>query len=565
MQQQKALALLKSGKNVFITGSAGSGKTYVLNQYINYLKDRKVPVAVTASTGIAATHMNGQTIHSWSGIGVKDAITNTDLKKMKDKKYLSRGLNNTKVLLIDEISMLHKNQLDMVNKVLQFFKENDQPFGGIQLVLSGDFFQLPPVTKNNESNRERFAFMSQSWLDAGLSICYLTGQYRQSDNSLNRILNEIRSNQVTPASLDLLRNAGDQQISIVPTKLYTHNHDVDVINRAELDALKGDPQYFTATTKGNAKMLETLKKSVLADLVLSLKKGARVMFVRNNYDKGYVNGTLGEVVGFDSEEDYPRVRLMDGRVITASPEKWSIEDEKGNTLASFEQVPLRLAWAITVHKSQGMTLDAAEIDLSRTFEKGQGYVALSRLKDISGLKLLGINETALKVDEWALRADIRFQELSMEADEKQSEDELAIGFDNFVLQSGGIIGQKEIKKKRQKKPDKSSLVDTYERTRELLLKGMNWDEMAEERGFARGTIASHLEKIKERHPETDFTYLKPSEVLLQQVTRACEEIRKENKSELIRPNGQPSLKAVFEQLKGALSYDEIRTAMLFVA
>ena len=162
MKQEKALNILKAGKNVFLTGSAGAGKTYTLNQYIQYLKERKVPVAVTASTGIAATHMNGVTIHTWAGIGIKDSLSKKDLDAMKDRKYLREHLENAKVLIIDEISMLHAKQLDMVNQVLKYFKENDEPFGGIQVIFSGDFFQLPPVGDSGESNREKFAFMAKA-------------------------------------------------------------------------------------------------------------------------------------------------------------------------------------------------------------------------------------------------------------------------------------------------------------------------------------------------------------------------------------------------------------------
>ena len=142
MQQSKALAILKSGRNVFLTGSAGAGKTYVLNQYITYLKQHGVPVAITASTGIAATHMNGQTIHSWAGIGIKDYVSDRYLASLRDKKYFRDKMDKVKVLIIDEISMLHRAQLDAVDYVLKFFKQNDEPFGGIQVIFSGDFFEI---------------------------------------------------------------------------------------------------------------------------------------------------------------------------------------------------------------------------------------------------------------------------------------------------------------------------------------------------------------------------------------------------------------------------------------
>ena len=160
MQQSKALAILKSGRNVFLTGSAGAGKTYVLNQYIQYLKQHGVPVAITASTGIAATHMNGQTIHSWAGIGIKDYVSDRYLASLRDKKYFRDKMDKVKVLIIDEISMLHRNQLDAVDYVLKFFKQNDEPFGGGQVIFSGDFFQLRPIGEEWEESKYKFCFMS---------------------------------------------------------------------------------------------------------------------------------------------------------------------------------------------------------------------------------------------------------------------------------------------------------------------------------------------------------------------------------------------------------------------
>ena len=187
MKQETALTLLKAGENVFLTGSAGAGKTYTLNQYIHYLKARKVPVAITASTGIAATHMNGMTIHTWAGIGIKDRLSDDDLKRMKERKYLKEHLENAQVLIIDEISMLHAKQLNLVNQVLKYFKESDEAFGGIQVIVAGDFFQLPPVGRKDESNRDKFCFMSEAWVEAKFRVCYLTEQHRQDDEILNQI------------------------------------------------------------------------------------------------------------------------------------------------------------------------------------------------------------------------------------------------------------------------------------------------------------------------------------------------------------------------------------------
>lgn len=441
MTQEKALLLLKSGKNIFLTGSAGTGKTYVINKFIQHLKDAKLKVAITASTGIAATHIQGVTIHSWSGIGVKQKLTLKDLSNIKKKKYITSHFKKVKVLIIDEISMLHKDQLDAIHDVLSHCLNNTMPFGGVQLVLCGDFFQLPPIGNNGEKSRDKFAFMASSWGYAGFKICYLTQQFRQENNSLSNILDEIRNGNVSQNSIALLKKAAQTEFdaSIVPTKLYTHNEDVDFINNQHLATIPNLPKTFRAKTKGEPSMIEILKKTVITLEALPLKIGARVMFVKNNPEKGYINGTLGEVIDFSREDNFPVVKTFDKTVITAEPEEWSIQDDNEKPLAVYKQIPLRLAWAITIHKSQGMTLDAAELDLSRTFEKGQGYVALSRLRNLDHLKLINFNATALQVDGLALKADKRFQELSQELDDSEAEDLLLAESKVFIRSNGGTI------------------------------------------------------------------------------------------------------------------------------
>ena len=235
--------------------------------------------------------------------------------------------------------------------------------------------------------------MSKAWVEAEPIVCYLTEQYRQTKNELNTILNQIRGNEIDESGVQLLQETRFNEHTIEPTKLYSHNADVDAMNEKELVELEEEEWEFFATKKGNQKMMESFVKSLIVQDKLILKKGAKVMFLKNNHERAIMNGTLGVVVDFKKDLDdngpYPLVQLMDKRKILAKPDIWSINNEKGTPLVSFEQVPLRLAWAITVHKSQGMTLEAAEIDLSKAFEPGQGYVALSRLKDLDGLKLLG--------------------------------------------------------------------------------------------------------------------------------------------------------------------------------
>ncbi|MDB4533336.1 AAA family ATPase [Vicingaceae bacterium] len=557
MQQEKALAILKSGKNVFLTGSAGTGKTYVLNQYIEYLKERKVKVAVTASTGIAATHMNGMTIHSWSGIGVKEFITSGNLASMNSKKYLKEHLEKVKVLIIDEISMLHKNQINAVDVVLRYFKKNEDAFGGIQVVVCGDFFQLPPIGHQGETSKDKFAFMAEAWVKAKLSVCYLTEQYRQSDNDLNLILNEIRTGDLSKKSYKTLQKASGNVLDedVEPTKLYTHNYDVDRVNAQHLSQLSGTLKKFKAKTSGNKKLIETLKNSVLAGEELVFKIGAKVMFVKNDKEHRYVNGSLGKILGF-TDKGFPSVKLLNGKTITTEVENWSIMDDNGKTLASYNQVPLRLAWAITVHKCQGMTLDAAEIDLSKTFETGQGYVALSRLKKLENLKLIGINEMALRVDNLANKADKRFQELSGDADNENTTDELELISKTFLRDIGGLIDKKEITKHKNRVKEKErGKLSTYEVTLIHLKQSASLKQIAEARGLSVGTIAGHLIKIRKDHPDENLNFYKPKAAVLKKVKAAYDE----------QPKSAPiSLNAIYGKLGGSVSYDDLKLAVAFI-
>lgn len=243
MTQQEAFDILKMGQNVFLTGPPGSGKTFLLNRYIDYLKKNNRAVAVTASTGIAATHMNGVTIHSWSGLGIKDKLNEGDISKLLRKSYLRKRFKTTNVLIIDEISMLHSFQFDLLDKICRAFKNRPEPFGGMQVVCSGDFFQLPPVEKERKA---QFVLQSAVWQGMDIKICYLSEQYRQAkDDSLLILLNCIRANQPEKARQILVNKSKDSQpFAIRPTKLYTHNIDVDAVNHFELSKISQKEYIF---------------------------------------------------------------------------------------------------------------------------------------------------------------------------------------------------------------------------------------------------------------------------------------------------------------------------------
>lgn len=575
MKQSSALKILKAGESVFLTGSAGAGKTYVLNQYIQYLRERGVPVAITASTGIAATHLGGQTIHSWSGLGIRDEINNWDLEKIAKKKKVRQKLEKVEVLIIDEISMISKKTLGCLDQILRFFKVSFEPFGGIQVIFSGDFFQLPPVSRERLNSREKFAFMSPVWVKADLKVCYLTEQFRQSGCTLTDLLNEMRSGEISDMTQDALMEKleesreNKEEFSI---KLYTHNADVDKINRAELKKLSGKLEMFFGKFAGKKALAKTLIKSILAPEVLELKIGAKVIFVKNNYEAGYFNGTLGEIVRI-TPDGWPVVKIDDDREIVAKMEDWSVTNEFGKNLATFSQIPLRLAWAITVHKSQGMTLEKAEMDLSKTFECGQGYVALSRVKSWDGLKLLGANGNVLRMDELAMAADKRFQQLSVEIEEVYEnieEKELDKISREFLHSSGGSSDLKliEINKIQLANPAKlekpAKKIPTAEITKELISDGKTLAEIAKIRNLKSATIISHLSKIREKNPEFDLGKFKPEKELLEKVFAAIAKIEKLKNEEDLDGKGKVKISRIFKELNYDVSYEMINLVMVFV-
>ena len=321
MTQQEALAILESGQSVLLTGAAGTGKTYLINEFIRRAKKRRKSIAVTATTGLAATHLNGTTIHSWAGIGVHDTLP--DRFFLKVGKQRQGLISKADILIIDEISMLHDYRLDMVEEVARKVRGNDKPFGGLQVILVGDFFQLPPVNRN-DSKAGGFVLSSDTWQAGSFTVCYLEKQYRQSDDDeYAQILNGIRAGVLTRNQLTTLQNRIDVTLDpfVARTRLLTTNVDVDRINDAELQRLEGDMFEYEMETTGGKKFIEQLTRSCLAPEVLFLKKGAHVMCIKNSQNGRYANGTLGIVTGFDADE-YPIVKLNNGKTITMMPDTW---------------------------------------------------------------------------------------------------------------------------------------------------------------------------------------------------------------------------------------------------
>ena len=413
MTQALALEILKRGESVFLTGPAGSGKTFVLNQFTDTVNQAaKQKIALTASTGLAATHLGGGTIHSWSGIGIRKELPANFLTTIPPIKR--RLIEETDILVIDEVSMLADYHLNMIDTICRRLRRSQLPFGGLQVVFCGDFYQLPPVKEVAE--QLQLAAYSQAWRQLGPVICYLQEQYRQTDDGLLTILNALRHGRLTTEHIKQLRS----RLTAAPpgdiTQLYCHNRNVDTVNQAYLDKIKGRLREFPGEGDGQERRLTELKNRCLAPENLGLKRGSWVMFVANDPRRQYVNGTCGRVVGFMTSTGYPVVETASGRKITAEPFTWRAYGPDGQTpVAHWRQIPLRLAWAITVHKSQGMTLSRAHIDLSEAFSPNMGYVALSRVRGLSNLTLAGFNQTALTMDQQVIVLDQQLRAASSQA------------------------------------------------------------------------------------------------------------------------------------------------------
>jgi ATP-dependent exoDNAse (exonuclease V) alpha subunit len=555
MTQAEALQILKTGGNVFLTGEPGSGKTHLVNTYVRYLRERGIEPAITASTGIAATHLGGMTIHSWSGIGVRTELSPYDLDKLTQNERVVKRVRRARVLIIDEISMLSAQTFALVELACRALRDSTEVFGGLPVVLVGDFFQLPPVSRGEAA---QFAYQSPTWRALKPLVCYLSEQHRQEDEKFLALLAALRAGDFSPRHRALLteRFVASDEVPEDLTQLFSHNADVDRLNDAALARLPGATRTFTMRSHGAPPAIESLKKNCLSPETLILKIGAKVMFTKNNPEGRFVNGTTGEIVGWSRGEGWPEVRTRSGARLVVEPAEWVVEAE-GRVLASVVQVPLRLAWAITVHKSQGLSLDAAVMDLSQAFEYGQGYVALSRVRTLDGLYLLGLNERALQLHPAVCAEDARFRTESARARETFSQLKsaaLETMHHNFLRASGGSVvacpgGVRVPTSPRRLRGAR------WEPTLKLLKEKQGLAEIARERGLTTGTIFKHLEQLK--------TLGKISNADLAHLGRGQGSELAEIKTAL-RLLGAERLAPIHAKFRGKYSYELIQLARLLL-
>lgn len=407
-KQNDAFECMKNGYNVFLTGPGGTGKSFLLKHFIEWYKEEKEDqlskIYVSSTTGLSSLLIDGITINRYSGIGIGDKDVPELLKKINKMGHVKKRWNETGVLIIDEISMMDADLFDKIEILAKKIRKNDLPFGGIQLILSGDFLQLPPVKSVN------FCFNAFSWDLVINRIFYFDEIIRQDNQLLQQVLNKIRVGVVDEEVRNLLNSCLHKELvnsnGIIPTLLFSRKNMVSDYNQKEMTRLintKVENYDFVAKYEFGKKVSESAKdylkdlinQQYQIDEVITLSKFSQVMLNVNMPEKGLANGSRGIIIGFGTRNN-PIVKFLNNIELEISPHEYNMEGDDGGNIKKI-QIPLILAWAITIHKAQGMSLEFVQTDIgSSIFEYGQAYVVLSRIKNIEGLSLLNIDFSKIK-------------------------------------------------------------------------------------------------------------------------------------------------------------------------
>jgi len=387
--QQNAFESFVKGENIFISGQAGTGKSFIINEMDKWAKGNKKKINNTALTGCAALLLNNATtIHSWAGIGIGNGDVLKHEKNIKKYNKLDNWL--TDILIIDEISMMSQPIFELLDAIGKKIRKNNKPFGGIQLVCCGDFFQLPPI-------EESFCFESPLWNISFNKKIMFTHNYRQKDNDFQMLLNEVREGKISPEGCKILIDCSKKVLKegIQPTIIFPTKRLADQVNQFENLTLDTEGHIYKIykTTSSPHILAELEKQKGMYEETITLKIGSQVMCITNlDQDLGIINGSQGIVIGFDQ---YPIVQFKKCKLVM-KPHLWKNEKYENEGIY---QIPLILSWAITIHKAQGITLDEAMINIgSSVFEYGQTYVALSRLRDQEGLYIKALDISKIKAN-----------------------------------------------------------------------------------------------------------------------------------------------------------------------
>lgn len=394
--QRDAFHLLLSGENVFLTGAAGSGKSYLIKKFISQFDKNIFPVL--ASTGAAAVLVGGRTFHSFFGLGIMEGGPERVFDKaLKDGK-LKKRLKKVEGIIIDEISMISGDVLEVAERIARMARDNDHPFGGLRVIAVGDFAQLPPVNKNGPRN---WSFKHPVWQKIQFQNAYLQVNHRTQDDEYLKVLGDIREGKVTERVNDFLNDRikfHDEEESGI--RLFPFRNQSETFNLRQLSKINSDAHVFPTLYWGDEGRIEKMKDTFPVPAELVLKIGAEVIFTQNDPQKRWINGTQGVVRQIEDKQ--VTVQKRTGREVTVDPVSFDLLNAEGEVIMSASQFPLNLGYATTIHKSQGATLDKVWCDLSQLWEPGQAYVALSRLRDSKGLNLIKWSQKSIKADKEVL-------------------------------------------------------------------------------------------------------------------------------------------------------------------
>ncbi len=451
-EQQIAFDKYVQGHNIFITGPGGAGKSELIRMIYRHANERFKDIYVTALTGCASILLNckAKTLHSWAGIGLGNGTTEQLIMKIKKNKFLKAVWKGTDILVVDEVSMLSLKLFNMLNDIGKAVRGNFKPFGGIQLIFSGDFYQLPPVGDKDELDTQRFCFESDEWN----SVFHRDNQielkkiFRQRDEIYSSILNQIREGRIKKRSNELLLEYVGREIDpnlvAEPTKLYPTKNKVEQINITKMSALHGEEKDYkikyikdVEMTKSEKELrrqftdqdvqieLDFLAGNLMCEKEMKIKVGAQVMSIINiKSEAGDIlicNGSQGIIKEFCEVTGCPKVKYNNGVEMVMCRHIWASDKIPG---IGVSQIPLILSWALTIHKSQGATLDAAEIDVgSGIFECGQTYVALSRVKSLNGLYLTSFDARRIRINK---KVKEFYESLRLYHDSKETNQEVYV-------------------------------------------------------------------------------------------------------------------------------------------
>lgn len=391
-EQKIAFEVLQSGENVFVTGGAGSGKSFLIRHFMRELNPKEFPTL--ASTGAAAVLLGGRTFHSFFGLGIMEGGKHATLDRVINDKRVMRRLKEVEGIVIDEISMIPAAAFEVAEELARHARESSLPWGGLRIIVVGDFAQLPPVTRSGPRD---WSFLSPTWEKSGFQIVELTHNQRTWDVGFLDVLADVRKGSVTERVREFLESRVREHDEMDEgLRLFPRRDQSEIFNQKKLAQINETEVRIPSIYLGEEKFVEALKKNSPLPGELVIKIGCKVMFVQNDPQKRWVNGTRGTVV--EIEADKITVEKGSWRHVTVEKSQFALQNADGNVVASVINFPLALAYATTIHKSQGATLDEIWVDLSRLWEPGQAYVALSRLRNGEGLKLLGWNTKSFITD-----------------------------------------------------------------------------------------------------------------------------------------------------------------------